>query len=140
MQIDARKVIDSAWIVIGIVWLIGSVTSKRTVRTQSGGSRIVQACLTIAAFFLIFDSSLRVGSLGWRFVPKSPAVSWIGAALTVAGILFAIWAILIGPQLERKRHGEAGSPTHPNRSIRAGAPSDLQRLLARYPRHGRRVR
>jgi protein-S-isoprenylcysteine O-methyltransferase len=92
MQIDARRVIDCAWIALALIWLITSVTSKRTLRTQPAGSRIVQVCLTIVAFFLIFDPSLRIGFLAWRFVTKSPLLSWIGAALTVAGILFAIWA------------------------------------------------
>jgi protein-S-isoprenylcysteine O-methyltransferase Ste14 len=89
---DARKIIDYAWIAIGMLWLISSVTSKPTLRRQSTGSRIVQACLTIAAFFLLFDSDLAIGPLGWRFVAKSAVVSWIGAAITVSGILVALWA------------------------------------------------
>lgn len=92
MQIDARKVIDYAWIVIGIVWVISSITSKRTVRSQSTASRVVQACLTIAAYFLLFDPDLAVGPLAWRLVPKSSVVPWIGCALTVAGLVFTMWA------------------------------------------------
>ncbi len=95
MHADVLTIIDDAWIVTGIVWLIGSVTSKQTVRTQSSGSRIVQGCLTIAAFFLFFDSSLRVGPLGWRFVPASPALSYTGMSLTLAGLLLTLWARLL---------------------------------------------
>lgn len=88
----ARKIIDYAWIVTAILWLIGSITAKQTIRTHTSSSRIVQICLLVAAFFLLFDSSLGIGPLGWRFVPHSPIASYIGLALTLAGILLALWA------------------------------------------------
>lgn len=95
MHITARHIIDYAWIGIAILWLITSVTAKRSVRSQSLASRLFELCLTIAAFFLIFNPSLAIGPLAWRVVPKSPVSSGLGAVLTVAGILFAVWARFI---------------------------------------------
>ena len=51
----------------------------------------------IGAYFLIFDPETGVGFLGWRFLPRSEIISWICVAITLAGLLFAVWArLLIG--------------------------------------------
>lgn len=88
----ARAVIGYAWMAVGLVWLITGFTTKRTVRTQAAGSRLIHAGTMILAFLLIFDSDLAVGPLAWRFVPKTPLISYIGVCLTLAGLAFAIWA------------------------------------------------
>lgn len=89
------KIIAGAWIFIGVLWLLASFSSKTTVRTQSAGSRVVQTCLTLAAYLLLFGRSLRVGPLAWRILPDSPLVAYVGLALTLGGIAFAIWARLL---------------------------------------------
>lgn len=87
-----HKIIAYAWLAVLFLWLGTSVTSKPTVRTQSVSSRLVQLGLGILAYFLMFDTDLAVGPLAARFVPVSPLTSYIGLALTLAGIAFAIWA------------------------------------------------
>ncbi len=92
MNLNAHKIISYSWILVGVIWLITSVISKPAVRVQSTGSRAVQVVLTVLAFLLLFDKDLRVGPLAWRFVSESPLIWGIGAALTIAGIVFAIGA------------------------------------------------
>jgi protein-S-isoprenylcysteine O-methyltransferase len=87
-----HNLIDGAWLVIAVIWLLGSLTNKRTVQVQSIRSRVLQAIPVMAAFFLLFDSNTAVGPLAWRFVPADPDWRYFGAALTVAGIAVAIWA------------------------------------------------
>jgi protein-S-isoprenylcysteine O-methyltransferase Ste14 len=93
VQPDLHVYIDGAWIAVGIVWLVGAARTKRTAQAhQSFGSRLVHMSLAAAAFALLFNPSLAVGPLAWRFVPNSAAIAYGGLALTIAGTGFAIWA------------------------------------------------
>jgi protein-S-isoprenylcysteine O-methyltransferase len=49
------------------------------------------ATLTIAFAFLL-SSPLRIGLLGWRFLPDSTASAGVAIFLTAAGFGIAIWA------------------------------------------------
>ena len=85
---------NAAWIALGVVWAIGALSGKRTVRVQALGSRLLELVLTMAAFGLLFWKYRFPGPLAWRFLPESPAAAWTGLALTAAGCAFAIWARL----------------------------------------------
>jgi protein-S-isoprenylcysteine O-methyltransferase Ste14 len=83
------------WLALGIFWLAGALTAKRTKRTQSPGSRLLQITPEIAAFFLLFGRVPWPRWLRGRFVPGDTlAAAWVGLGLTAAGIAFAIWARL----------------------------------------------
>lgn len=95
MQNLLRDCADYLWLSLAIVWLVGAITAKRTARTQSPGSRLLQLIPEVAAFFLLFGRDIWPRWLRWRFVPEQAvAPVWIGLALMVAGIAFAIWARL----------------------------------------------
>ncbi|HEY6307942.1 MAG TPA: isoprenylcysteine carboxylmethyltransferase family protein [Candidatus Angelobacter sp.] len=83
------------WLALGIFWLAGALTAKRTERTQSPGSRLLQITPEIAAFSLLFGRLPWPSWLRWRFVHGDTlTAAWVGLALTAAGIAFAIWARL----------------------------------------------
>ena len=83
------------WLALGIFWLALALTAKRAARTQSPGSRLLQITPEIVAFCLLFGRWPWPDWLQRRFVPESSiAVAWVGLALTVAGIGFALWARL----------------------------------------------
>jgi protein-S-isoprenylcysteine O-methyltransferase Ste14 len=92
MQPDLHVYVDAAWIVTGVVWVAGAVRTKRTTRVQTFGSRLLHISLAAAAFVLLFNSSVDIGPLAWRFVPDSAGIAYTGLALTLAGTGFAIWA------------------------------------------------
>jgi protein-S-isoprenylcysteine O-methyltransferase len=92
MRFDANRWIDAAWIAVGVIWLIGSFVSKPTVRRQSEVSRFLHSVTLGFSFYLLFNPQMGVGPLGRRFVPATVALPWIGLALTIAGIAFAVWA------------------------------------------------
>jgi protein-S-isoprenylcysteine O-methyltransferase Ste14 len=97
MNVRPHQLIVAAWLGVLVLWLIGALTAKRSLKRQSAASRLFQTVLTLGAYFLIFDPDTRVAFLGWRFIPRSGAISWIGVAITLAGLLFAVWArLLIG--------------------------------------------
>jgi protein-S-isoprenylcysteine O-methyltransferase Ste14 len=83
------------WLALGIFWLIGALTAKRSQRIQSAGSRIVQSIPVTAAFFLLFAREAWPHWLRRRFFQEgSLAMEWLGLGLTAAGIAFAMWARL----------------------------------------------
>jgi protein-S-isoprenylcysteine O-methyltransferase Ste14 len=92
MSLSPHRLIIDAWFVLLGVWLLAAITTKRAVKKQSDGSRILQTALVLVAYFLIFDPQTAVGFLGLRFLPSSAAVSWMGVAITIAGLSIAIWA------------------------------------------------
>jgi protein-S-isoprenylcysteine O-methyltransferase Ste14 len=85
---------DYLWLGLGLVWLVGAVTAKRTERTQSSSSRVRHLVLEASAFVLVFGRAEWPGWLDWRFVGEQSIVRWIGLALTAIGIGFAMAARL----------------------------------------------
>jgi protein-S-isoprenylcysteine O-methyltransferase Ste14 len=80
------------WIVFLGYWQIGADSTKTTVRLEKPLSRIVRAAVFLAAIAL-----LSVGNLPWpllyrALLPQGYGTFFGGAAVTVAGLLFAVWA------------------------------------------------
>jgi protein-S-isoprenylcysteine O-methyltransferase len=88
--------VSTFWLAFTILWVAAAFTSKRTVQVQSGGSRLLQAGLVLIGVTLIFNLGnwLVSGWLAARVVPESAPVVFGGAILTVAGMLFSVWARL----------------------------------------------
>src|SRR5713226_2623692 len=95
MSADLHVYIDTVWIALGVFWAASALAAKRTARTQSARSRLVQAIFPTVGFALLFNTALRLGPLDRRFVPESSAIAYSGLALTVAGAALAIWARLL---------------------------------------------
>jgi len=88
------------WVAVGVVWLVSAWATKRSVRRESGLTRLAHIAIQTAGFLLLFPSlsarlPLPVGPLARRFLPDAPAIAWAGTALTAAGCAFAIWARLM---------------------------------------------
>ena len=80
------------WVAFGVVWLLSAGLSKRTARSQSASSRFLQGGLAASGFVVLFDRQIPLGPLDSRFLPDSTALEWAGFAVTLAGVLIAIWA------------------------------------------------
>ena len=92
MKIDAMTAIGWVWAALALVWLVGLVSTKRTVRSQSPGTRLFQLLVFALGFSLMSRSWFEFGWLGTRVAPDLPSIGAAGLALTVAGCAFAIWA------------------------------------------------
>ena len=91
--------ISYAWLGLGIVWVVAAVGSKRTVQRQRGGSRLLHIGLMLLGIALIFNLYhwFDGGWLATRIVPRELWAVGGGAIVTVAGILFCVWArVVIG--------------------------------------------
>jgi protein-S-isoprenylcysteine O-methyltransferase Ste14 len=85
-------VIAAAWIAAGLVWLIGSFSTKRTVRSQSAGSRLLEIAPVGVAVVLLRMNPGLTEWLALRFVPNTLEWQGLGAVVTIAGVFIAIWA------------------------------------------------
>jgi protein-S-isoprenylcysteine O-methyltransferase Ste14 len=80
------------WIAFFIYWQIKAVGTKTTQRLESVTSRALRTLTLLIAIALL--STTRI-PLRWLYLQTWPAgfwSFWLGAAVMVAGLLFAVWA------------------------------------------------
>lgn len=92
MDFNVQSWIDYTWLALVIIWIVSSAYAKPAARAQSGNSRLIHLILTIMAFVLLFDTRINLGPLNEPVIPASPTLDYLGFGLTMAGILFTIWA------------------------------------------------
>ena len=80
------------WIGFVLYWQIKAADTKTTQRLEPAGSRILRVFIFVIAIALL---SIPRIPLRWLYVqvwPPGYGPFWLGAAVTVAGLLFAVWA------------------------------------------------
>src|SRR5579863_6371405 len=80
------------WIAFFLYWQIKAVDTKATQRLEPAASRILRVLIFLIAIVLL--STTRI-PLPWLYIqtwPAGLAPFWLGATLTVLGLLFAVWA------------------------------------------------
>lgn len=92
MQPVIREWIELVWVGFLIVWAIGALTQKQVVRRESARSRLAHLFFAALIGVLLFDKRLGLGFMERPLVPKSAVFPYLGLALTVTGIAFAVWA------------------------------------------------
>lgn len=85
--------IGYAWLVLLVLWVLAGVLSKRSVQAQTSGSRLFQVgLLVVGALIFNFNDWFVSGLLVTRIIPREVPYVLGGAILTLAGILFSLWA------------------------------------------------
>jgi protein-S-isoprenylcysteine O-methyltransferase Ste14 len=82
----------AVWIVFFVYWQIKAIKTKTTQRVEPAASRILRVFIFLVAIVLLLP--IRI-PLPWLYLPLWPVglwPFWLGAAVTVAGLLFAVWA------------------------------------------------
>jgi protein-S-isoprenylcysteine O-methyltransferase Ste14 len=87
-------VISLSWIGWLAYWILAARNVKAVAETESGLSRVLYSVPLFVAALLLLDTHLGRW-LNMQLVSHSLTVAWIGAALTLAGILFAVWARVV---------------------------------------------
>ncbi|HEX4066233.1 MAG TPA: isoprenylcysteine carboxylmethyltransferase family protein [Acidobacteriaceae bacterium] len=80
------------WLAFLLYWQIAAANAKTTQRLESAASRIMRSIFFLVAIALLSLPRIPAPWLYWHFLPPGLATFWIGAAITVTGILFAVWA------------------------------------------------
>jgi hypothetical protein len=81
-----------AWIAFLLYWGIRAVKTKSIQRIEPAASRILRALLLLIAIVLLSTTRIPLHWLYLELWPTGIWPFWIGAAVTVAGLLFAVWA------------------------------------------------
>ncbi|MGY5810599.1 methyltransferase family protein [Rhizobium sp. LEGMi198b] len=80
------------WGIWAVIWFVASFRVKKTTRSEDPLSRLSNtAPIWIGAFLLAAPPSW-LGLLSFRLLPQDLIYYGIGAALTVIGLAFAVWA------------------------------------------------
>jgi protein-S-isoprenylcysteine O-methyltransferase Ste14 len=80
------------WIVFLVYWQIKAADAKTTQRLEPAASRIFRVFIFLIAMALLLIPRIPLAWLYVQLWPQGYWPFWLGAAITVAGLLFAVWA------------------------------------------------
>jgi protein-S-isoprenylcysteine O-methyltransferase Ste14 len=92
---SALHFIAGCWLAFASVWLIASVSTKRTVYRESAGERARYWLLLVTAYVLLTQGRRLPHPLSFICIPRTALSGWIGAVFCASGLALAIWARLI---------------------------------------------
>jgi protein-S-isoprenylcysteine O-methyltransferase Ste14 len=80
------------WIAFFLYWQIKAAHTKATKRLEPAGSRYLRVFIFLIAIVLLSTTRVPLPRLYLQLWPVGLWPFWLGAAVTIAGLLFAIWA------------------------------------------------
>jgi protein-S-isoprenylcysteine O-methyltransferase Ste14 len=80
------------WIFFFVYWQIKAINTKTTQRLEPAASRILRVFIFLIAITLLVTTRIPLPWLYLQLWPAGLWLFWLGAAVTIAGLLFAIWA------------------------------------------------
>ena len=80
------------WIAFLVYWQIKAANTKTTSRLEPAASRILRVLAFLVVIVLLSTSRIPLPWLYRQLWPVGLLPFWLGAAVTVAGLLFAVWA------------------------------------------------
>jgi protein-S-isoprenylcysteine O-methyltransferase Ste14 len=92
MQIMPQQIVYGSWLLFGIYWFVSAFRAKKTEKREPSAERLGHMILMAAGYILLFHRNENWVVLNQRFLPNIPWIVWLGAAITLAGVSFAIWA------------------------------------------------
>lgn len=84
--------LGGSWLLLAAYWFFAAVGAKRPAKKENPGERFMHIAFMALGFFMFYGGAFRLGLLGRRFLPDELWIAWAGAAITLLGVLFAIWA------------------------------------------------
>ena len=82
----------AVWILFLVYWQIKAIHTKTTQRLEPVASRILRVFLFVIVIALLSTTRIPLRWLYLQLWPDGPLPFWLGAAVTIAGLLFAVWA------------------------------------------------
>jgi protein-S-isoprenylcysteine O-methyltransferase Ste14 len=80
------------WIAFLLYWNIKAADTKTTQRLEPAVSRVFRLLVYLTAIVLFATTRIPLRWLYLQLWPSGFWLFWLGAAITVAGLLFAVWA------------------------------------------------
>jgi protein-S-isoprenylcysteine O-methyltransferase Ste14 len=85
-------IISACWILFSVIWLLGAVSTKRSIYRDSGARRLCYWILLVLAFLLLTKRYRLPYPLNVRIIPATETVEWMAGILCMAGLAFCLWA------------------------------------------------
>src|SRR5580658_4591191 len=82
----------AVWILFFLYWQIKAANTKSTQRLEPAASRILRVIIFLIAIVLLSTTRIPLPWLYLQLWPVGFWPFWLGAAVTIAGLLFAVWA------------------------------------------------
>ena len=83
------------WMALVVVWVVGALRTKRTVRRQSSASQLLYTAILVAGVFLIFAKQSGIPWLDRQLFPVTVPIALVGFLAVLMGVAFSIWARLM---------------------------------------------
>jgi protein-S-isoprenylcysteine O-methyltransferase Ste14 len=80
------------WVIFLLYWQIKAVNTKSTQRLEPAASRLLRVFIFLIAIVLLMTTRIPLPWLYLQLWPTGLWPFWLGAAITIAGLLFAVWA------------------------------------------------
>jgi len=80
------------WVVFLLYWQIKAFNTKTTKRLEPAASRILRLLAFLIVIVLLSTTRIPLPWLYFQLWPVGLWPFWLGAVMTVAGLLFAVWA------------------------------------------------
>src|SRR5579872_7083993 len=80
------------WIAFFVYWQIKAANTKTTQRLEPAASRILRVFIFVIAIAMLWTTRIPLPWLYLQLWPVGFWPFWLGVAVTLAGILFAVWA------------------------------------------------
>ncbi|MGC1619111.1 MAG: isoprenylcysteine carboxylmethyltransferase family protein [Candidatus Acidiferrum sp.] len=80
------------WIAFLLYWQIKAANTKTTQRLEPAASRILRVFIFLIAIVLLSTTRIPLHWLYLQLWSGGLLPFWLGAAVTIAGLLFAVWA------------------------------------------------
>ena len=125
MRITSEQIIYASWILFGVYWLASAFSAKKTEKREPSAERLGHMILMATGYILLFQRNGNWGILNHRFLPDTLWIAWLGAAITFAGVLFAVWA-----RWNWARIGVRRSPS--SKDIKSSAPDPTRTFVIRF--------
>ena len=82
----------AVWIAFLLYWRIKAVNTKATQRLEPAATRFLRVSIFLIAIVLLSITRIPLPCLYLHLWPAGLLPFWLGAAITIAGLLFAVWA------------------------------------------------
>lgn len=82
----------AVWIIFLLYWQIKAGNTKTTQRLEPLASRLLRICMFAIAISLLATTRIPLPWLYLQLWPIGLWPFWLGAAVLIAGLLFAVWA------------------------------------------------
>lgn len=83
-----------AWLIWLLIWTVAAARTKQAMRREGSGSWAIHMLPLMLAVVLLVNDHLPGHVLEGRMLPYLGVYYWIGLALTIGGLAFAVWARL----------------------------------------------